>query len=69
MGKVKAWMMDREEKFNDKISEIIGECETWHEFSSRMENHMHLMDHVPLTDLMDILAEDWNEYWSKHREG
>ena len=50
MGKMKAWMMDREEQFNDKISEIIGECETWHEFSSRMESHMHLMDHVPLTD-------------------
>ena len=50
MGKVKAWMMDREEKFSDKISEIIGECETWHEFSSRMENHMHMMDHVPLTE-------------------
>ena len=69
MGKMKAWMMDREEQFNDKISEIIGECETWHEFASRMESHMHLMDHIPLTDLMDILAEDWNEYWSKHHEG
>lgn len=46
MGKVKAWMMDREEKFDDKVYEIIGECETWHEFSSRMESHMHLMDHA-----------------------
>ena len=68
MGKVKAWMMDREEQFNDKIYAVIGECETWHEFSSRMESHMHLMDHVPLSDWMDILAEDWNEYWSEHQE-
>ena len=68
MGKVKAWMMDREEQFDDKISAVIGECETWHEFASRMESHMHLMDHVPLTDLMDILAEDWNEYWSNHSD-
>ena len=68
MGRVKAMMMEQEEKFQDEAANIIGECETWHEFASRMESHMHLMDHVPLSDLMDILAEDWNEYWSEHQE-
>ena len=68
MGRVKAWMMDLEEKFQNEAANIIGECETWQEFASRMASHMHLMDHVPLSDLMDILAEDWNEYWSEHQE-
>ena len=66
MGKVKAWMMDREEEFEDKITAVITECETWHEFTTRMESHMHLVDHKEVGDVIDWLSECWTEYWSKH---
>ena len=67
MGRVKSMMMDQEEKFIKKIDAIIGECETWHEFTSRMESHMHLVDHHPLDETMDVLAESWSLYWEKHQ--
>jgi hypothetical protein len=68
MGRVKAMMMEQEEKFQDEAANIIGECETWHEFTSRMESHMHLVEMHSMSEIMDILAENWSEYWSEHQE-
>jgi len=62
MGRVKAMMMDLEEKFADKALDIVDECETWHEFSSKMESHMNLVDHMGMSDVMDMLAEIWAEH-------
>jgi len=67
MGKVKNMMMDMEDKFIEKIDGVIGECETWHEFTTRMESHMHLVDHNPLDETMDVLTESWSQYWEKHQ--
>ena len=62
MGKVKAWMMDLEEKFEDKAVMLADDCETWHEFSSKMESHMDLVNHMGLDDVMNMLAEIWTEH-------
>lgn len=67
MGKVKNMMMDMEDQFIEKIDNVIGECETWNEFTTRMESHMHLVDHNPLGDTMDVMAESWSRYWEKHQ--
>tara|TARA_R100001509_G_C4780275_1_gene186142 strand:+ start:273 stop:509 length:237 start_codon:yes stop_codon:yes gene_type:complete len=62
MGKVKAWMMDLEEKFEDKAVMVADDCETWHEFSSKMESHMDLVNHMGLDDVMNMLSEIWTEH-------
>ena len=62
MGRVKAMMMDLEEKFEDKAVMVADECETWHEFSSKMESHMDLVNHMGLDDVMNMLAEIWAEH-------
>jgi len=62
MGRVKAWMMDLEEKFEDKAVMLADDCETWHEFSSKMESHMDLVNHMGLDDVMNMLAEIWTEH-------
>ena len=61
MGRVKAMMMDLEEKFEDKAVMVADDCETWHEFSSKMESHMDLVNHMGLDDVMNMLAEIWTE--------
>jgi len=62
MGRVKAWIMDLEEKFEDKAVMLADDCETWHEFSSKMESHMDLVNHMGLDDVMNMLAEIWTEH-------
>ena len=62
MGRVKAWIMDLEEKFEDKAVMVADDCETWHEFSSKMESHMDLVNHMGLDDVMNLLAEIWTEH-------
>jgi len=68
MGRMKAMMMEQEEKFQDEAANIIGECETWHEFTSRMESHMHLVELHSLSETMDLMSEMWAEYWSDHKD-
>ena len=62
MGRVKAMMMEQEELFDEKAVMVADECETWHEFSSKMESHMNLVDHMGMSDVMDMLAEIWAEH-------
>ncbi len=62
MGRVKAWIMDLEEKFEDKAVMVADDCETWHEFSSKMESHMDLVNHMGLDDVMNMLAEIWTDH-------
>ncbi len=68
MGRVKAMMMEQEEKFQYEAVNIIGECETWHEFTSRMESHMHLVEMHSLSETMDLMSEMWAEYWSEYKD-
>ena len=62
MGRVKAWIMDLEEKFEEKAVMVADDCETWHDFSSKMESHMDLVNHMGLDDVMNMLAEIWTEH-------
>jgi len=62
MGRVKAMMMEQEENFEEKALDIVDECETWHQFSTNMENHMGMVDHMGLDNVMDMLAEIWTEH-------
>jgi hypothetical protein len=62
MGRVKAMAMELEERFADKALDIVDECETWHQFSSKMESYMDLVNHMGLDDVMNMLAEIWTEY-------
>ena len=68
MGRVKAMMMEQEEKFQDEAANIIGECETWNEFTTRMESHMHLVELHSLSETMDLMSEMWAEYWSDYKD-
>ena len=68
MGRVKAWIMDLEEKFEDKAVMVADDCETWHEFTSRMESHMHLVELHSLSETMDLMSEMWAEYWSEYKD-
>jgi len=62
MGRVKAMMMEQEELFDEKAVMVADECETWHEFSSKMESYMDLVNHMGLDDVMNMLAEIWTEH-------
>lgn len=62
MGRVKAMMMEQEENFEDKALNIVDECETWHQFSSQMESHMDLVNHMGLNDVMNMLTKIWVEH-------
>lgn len=62
MGRVKAMMMEQEELFEEKAVMVADDCETWHEFSAKMESHMDLVNHMGLDDVMNMLAEIWTEH-------
>jgi len=62
MGRVKAMMMEQEENFEDKALNIVDECETWHQFSSQMESHMNLVDHMGMDDVISMLTNIWVEH-------
>ena len=62
MGRVKAMMLEQEENFEDKALNIVDECETWHQFSSRMESHMNLVDHMGMDDVISMLTNIWVEH-------
>ena len=62
MGRVKAMMMEQEENFEDKTLNIVDSCENWHQFSSRMEDYMDLVNHMALDDVISMLAAIWGEH-------
>ncbi len=62
MGRVKAMAMELEERFAEKALNIVDSCETWHQFLSRMEGYMDLVNHMALDDVISMLAEIWGEH-------
>jgi hypothetical protein len=67
MGRVKAMIMDQEDKLNEYIWFIVSECETFQEFSFKVK--LFAETECNLFDIHDDLSEVWNEYWSKYNMG
>jgi len=71
MGKVKAMVMDQEEKLNEYVWNIVSECETFQEFLFKVKLFAQTKCKLPETFndnhfIVDGLSDVWNEYWSKY---
>ena len=67
MGRMKAMIMDQEEKLNEYVWFIVSECETFQEFSFKVK--LFAETECKIFDKHDDLSEVWNEYWSKYNIG
>ena len=69
MSRLKDLLLDREQNFWEAAEDVAGECETFQEFSGKLQ---HSYTKEPFTlQLWDkfkaeVLKEFWNEYWSKY---
>ena len=59
MGRVKAMIMDQEEKLNEYVWFIISECETFEEFREKVWDYIINND---VTYKGDLLSDVWSEY-------
>ena len=59
MGRVKAMIMDQEEKLNEYVWFIISECETFEEFRQKVWDYIKNND---VTYKGDLLSDVWSEY-------
>ena len=59
MGRVKAMLMDQEEKLNEYVWFIISECETFEEFRQKVWDYIKNND---VTYKGDLLSDVWSEY-------
>lgn len=58
---------DNEEKFYTTAEKVVGECESFAEFTHKMAEHINLLQGSgDLDNWEDALGELWNEYWSKY---
>lgn len=69
MSKTKAWIMDLQEEFEDKVVDIVKESDTVAEaYATAVElnNDQHLVnwDNSEIECLVDDM---WGEYWSKYQ--
>ena len=68
MGKMKAYMMDLEDKFIDEVSTRIGGCEVVHDLLESLENDgcMDLIAHMTDSEKCGFVEDLWNEFWSEY---
>ena len=59
MGRVKAMIMDQEDKLNEYIWFIVSECETFEEFREKVWDYIINND---VTYKGDLLSDVWSEY-------
>ena len=59
MGRVKAWIMEDEEKLNEYVWYIVSECETFEEFREKACDYIINND---VTYKGDLLSDVWSEY-------
>jgi len=59
MGRVKAMLMDQEEKLNEYVWYIVSECETFEEFREKVWDYIINND---VTYKGDLLSNVWSEY-------
>ena len=69
MGRVKALLMDEEEKFFEICDDTVSECESIQEFRARTYQHFNLVPHMDEEEMEEIISETWNEFWSKYNIG
>ena len=72
MGKVKAMIMDQEEKLDEYVWYIVSECETFEEFRKKvwdyiLNNNLKFVGiYADDTFSRGSLSDVWNEHWSKY---
>ena len=69
MGRVKAMIMDQEEKLDEYVWYIVSECETFEEFRKKVWDYIKNNDVVYKHSEFGLLADVWNEYWSEYNIG
>ena len=66
MGRMKAMIMDQEEKLNEYVWFIVSECETFDEFRTKVWEYMNDNNLLHMHSELVLLSDVWNEYWSKY---
>ena len=72
MGRVKAMIMDQEEKLDEYVWYIVSECETFEEFRKKvweyiLNNNLKFLGiYEDDTFTRGSLSDVWNEYWSEY---
>ena len=69
MGRVKAMLMDQEEKFFAICDDTVSECETIQEFRSKVHQHFGLVSHMDEEEIEEGISWTWNEFWSEYNMG
>ena len=69
MGRMKAMIMDQEEKLDEYVWYIVSECETFEEFRQKVWDYIKNNDVVYRHSEFGLLSDVWNEYWSKYNIG
>ena len=69
MGRMKAMIMDQEEKLNEYVWFIVSECETFEDFRQKVWDYIKNNDVVYKHSEFGLLSDVWNEYWSKYNIG
>ena len=69
MSKTKAWIMDLQEEFEDKVADIVKESDTVAEAYAtavKLNKDQHLVnwDNMEIECLVDDM---WGEYWSAYQ--
>ena len=75
MGRMKAIIMEQEDKLNEYVWFIVSECETKQEFANKVSDYIKNNNIETLGYYADgsttrgSLSDVWNEYWSKYNIG
>jgi len=66
MSKTKEWIMDLEEEFEDLVAQKIVDSEHISEVYAFAEKHKDKVAHWDRDERESLVANMWNEYWSKY---
>jgi|TARA_B100000242_G_scaffold283668_1_gene246162 hypothetical protein len=64
MGKVKAWIMDLEEQFYDKVDENDLCVDSFEEFVAIAKEKIG--DAMSPNDIQYVASNVWNDYWGNY---
>ena len=64
MGKVKAWIMDLEEQFYDKVDESDLCVDSFEEFVTIAKEKIG--DAMSPNDIQYVASNVWNDYWGNY---